>query len=162
MIDLATRLDNIRVRVTAPGTDIEAELSRRTDIVLFFKDSDYAFVNEPILERALTSIARLLWVGWQREYRRAIEYTNLSIDAENATDFAFFAERDGVEAAGESSNTRITISTVGMKNFSVHIEPDTVRDLSESEFCASVSEAAANVIRDYVTQVGELKKRYYD
>ncbi|WP_405168191.1 hypothetical protein OG203_44415 [Nocardia sp. NBC_01499] len=156
------QLDNIRVRVTAPGTDIEAELSRRTDIALFFKDSDYAFVNEPIMERALTSIARLLWVGWQREYRRAIEYTNLSIDAENAADFAFFAERDAVEAAGESSNKRITVATVGMKSFSVHIEPDTVRDLSQSEFCTSVSEAAGNLIQNYLAEVGELKKRYYD
>ncbi|MFI6044179.1 hypothetical protein ACIA8C_21290 [Nocardia sp. NPDC051321] len=148
--------------MTAPGTDIEAELSARTEVALFFKDSDYAFVNEPIMERALASIAGLLAAGWQRQYRRAIEYTHLNIDAENATDYAFFADRDAVEAAGESSDKRIKICTVGMKEFSAHLEPDTVRELSQTEFCASFAEAAAELIQDYLAKVGELKKRYYD
>ncbi|MBU3062543.1 hypothetical protein KO481_29365 [Nocardia sp. NEAU-G5] len=148
--------------MTAPGTDIEAELSRRTHIALYFKGSDYAFVDEPMLERALTSIARLLWVGWQRQYRRALEYTNLSIDAEDATDLAFLADRDATRAVGESSDGRITIGTLGMRKFAVRIEPGTVRELTEIEFCAGVSEAAGNVIHVYQTKVGALKRRYYD
>ncbi|MFI6170778.1 hypothetical protein ACIBCN_28615 [Nocardia sp. NPDC051052] len=161
MQDLAARLDNIQVRVRAPGTEIEAELSQRTNIALFFGDSAYAFVDEPMLEQALTSIAKLLWVGWQRHYRRVIEYTNLIIDAANSPDMKFFADRDKTEAVGASSDQRITISTIGMRNFSVRIESGTVRELTESQFSRSAAEAATLLIQDYQAKVQELKQRYY-
>ncbi|WP_067580749.1 hypothetical protein [Nocardia terpenica] len=162
MQNLAERLDNIRIRVRAPGTEIEAELSRRTDIELFFEDGAYAFADEPMLEQALTSIAELLWAGWRQQYRRAIEYANLIVDAVDSTDIDFFAERDKTEAAGASSDHRITISTIGMRNFSVHIAPGTIREITESQFGGSVAEAAALLIQDYQAKVRELKQRYYN
>ncbi|WP_405164382.1 hypothetical protein OG203_04490 [Nocardia sp. NBC_01499] len=127
-----------------------------------FGESAYAFVDDSRLERALTAIARLLWVGWQRQYRRAIEYTDLHIDADDQHDLNFFAERAEIEAIGESSDERITISAIGMENFSVRIEPGTVREISEAEFRASAAEAATKLIEDFLTKVAELKKRYYD
>ncbi|WP_429421050.1 hypothetical protein [Nocardia sp. GAS34] len=90
------------------------------------------------------------------------EYTNLSIDAEDATDLAFLADRDATRAVGKSSDGRITIGTLGMRKFAVRIEPGTVRELTEIEFCAGVSEAAGSVIHTYQTKVGALKRRYYD
>lgn len=161
MQNLAERLDNIRVRVRAPGTEIEAELSRRTNIELFFEDSAYAAADEPMLEQELASIAKLLWVGWQQQYRRAIEYTNLIVDAVNSTDLDFFADRDKTEAAGTSSDHRITISTIGMRNFSVHIKPGTIREITQSQFGRSAAEAATLLIQDYQAKVQELKQRYY-
>ncbi|WP_199856676.1 hypothetical protein [Nocardia suismassiliense] len=161
MQDLAARLDNIQVRVRAPGTEIEAELSRRTNIALFFGDGAYAFVDEPMLEQALASIAKLLWVGWQRQYRRALEYTNLTIDAVNSVDIKFFADRDKTEAVGASSDQRMTFLTIGMRSFSVHIEPGTVREITESQFSRSAAEAATLLIEDYQAKVQELKQRYY-
>ncbi|MEU7146139.1 hypothetical protein ABZ942_42335 [Nocardia sp. NPDC046473] len=162
MRDLAERLSGIRVRVRAPGTEIEAELSGRTDIALFFGENAYAFADEQILEQALTSIAKLLWVGWRRQYLRAIEDTNLIVGAVDSTDTKFFAERDQVEAVGVSSDHRITVSSTGMRNFSVHIEPGTVRELAESQFGSGVAEAAALLIQDHQEKVQGLKQRYYD
>ncbi|MFF3228908.1 hypothetical protein ACFYV7_39395 [Nocardia suismassiliense] len=161
-MDLATRLDNIRVRVRAPTAEIEAELYQRTAIRLSFGRRVYASMHESELEEVLARIAKLLWVGWQREYRRALEYTTLVIDADDSTDLKFFADRDSTEATGESNDQRITVSTVGMKDFSVRISPETIYQLSESQFSASVSEAAANLIQDFQTKVDEVKKRYYD
>jgi hypothetical protein len=160
--DLAERLDGIRVHVRAPGTEIEAELRQRTDISLSFGESVYEFIDESALERALAGIARLLWAGWQRQYRAAIEGTDLNIDADDLRDSNFFADRAKVEAVGESSDKRITISAVGMENFSVHVKPGSVREISEGQFSANTAEAATKVIQDFQVKVDELKKRYYE
>ncbi|WP_244223578.1 hypothetical protein [Amycolatopsis circi] len=161
-MDLAERLDGIRVRVQAPGTEIEAELRRRTDIAVSFGESVYEFIDESALENALASIARLLWAGWQRQYRAAIDETELNIDADDLRDSNFFADRAQVEAVGRSSDERITISAIGMENFSVHVKPGTVREVPEEQFAAGASEAAAKLIQDFQSQVDELKKRYYE
>ncbi|MFI6044710.1 hypothetical protein ACIA8C_23990 [Nocardia sp. NPDC051321] len=160
MQDLAERLDNIRIRVRAPGTEVEAEFTRRTDFALFFEEGAYAFVDEAILERTLTSIAKLLWVQWQRQYRRAIEDTDLIIDAVDSADINFFAERDEIEAVGVSSDHRITISTTGLRDFSVHIKPGTVRELTERRFSISAAAAAKRLLQDYQEKVEEVKQRY--
>lgn len=161
MQDLAERLDNIRVHVRAPGAEIEAELSRRTHIVLHFGEGAYAFTDEAMMERALASIANLLWVGWQRQYRRAIEYTDLIVDASDSTDTHFFTERGKIEAVGESSDHRIAISTVGMQDYSIHIEPGTLRGMVETEFIRRFAEAAALLIRDFQAKAGNLRRRIY-
>ncbi|MYW91154.1 hypothetical protein G3I59_11185 [Amycolatopsis rubida] len=162
MVDLAETLDDIRVRVRAPGSDIEAELRRRTDITLSFGESVYEFIDEPALERVLAGIARLLWAGWQRQYRAAIDETDLNIDADDARDSNFFADRAQVEAIGGSADERITISAAGMADFSVRVKPGTVREIPEDQFSASVSEAAAKLIQDFQLKVDDLKKRYYE
>lgn len=162
MADLAERLNGIRVHARAPGTEIEAELRRRTDISLSFGESVYEFIDESALERALAGIARLLWAGWQRQYRAAIDETNLNIEVDDLRDSNFFADRAKVEAIGESSDERITISAVGMENFSVHVKPGTVREISEDQFSASAAEAATKVIQDFQGKVDALKKRYYE
>lgn len=162
MADLAERLDGIRVRVRASGAEIEAELRRRNEITLSFGESVYDFIDESALERALAGLARLLWAGWQRQYRAAIDETDLNIDIDDVRDSNFFADRARVEAVGESSDGRIIISTVGMDIFSVHVGSGTVREISEDQLSASVSEAAARLINGFQAKVDELKKRYYE
>ena len=162
MADLAERLDGIRVRVRAPGADIEAELRQRTTITLWFGESVYEFVSEPALEQALAGLARLLWAGWQRHYRAAIDETDLNIEIDDLRDSNFFSERAQVAAVGASVDERIRVSAVGMENFSVRIEPGTVRDITEDEFTAGAAEAATRVIEDFQAKVDELKKRYYE
>jgi hypothetical protein len=158
---LADRLDNIRVQVRAPGGGIEAELRDRTNISLSFEESVYEFISETALENSLSSIARLLWTGWQRQYRAAIDETGLNIDADDQHDLNFFAERDGIQATGRSSDERVTISAVGMENFSVQIKPGTVREISEDQFTADAMEAATKLIREFQEKVDELKERYF-
>ena len=158
---LAERLDNIRVRVRAPGADIEAELSARNTITLSFGESVYEFIRERYLEHALASLARLLFAAWLREYRAAIADTGLNIDPKDQHDLNFRDERQEIRSSGESSDGRITLSTVGMNDFTARITRGTVRDLREREFVALVEEAAAALLADYRAQVRELKKRYY-
>lgn len=162
MVDLAERLDGIRVRVRAPGTEIDAELRNRTGITVSFGESVYDFIDESALERALAGLARLLWAGWQRQYRAAIDETNLNIEVDDLRDSNFFADRAKVEAIGKSNDARITITATGMENFTVHIKPGTVREISEDQFAENASEAAAKLIQDFQVKVDDLKKRYYE
>lgn len=158
---LAERLDKIRVRVRAPGTEIEAELSSRNNITLSFGESVYAFISERYLEHALASVARLLFVGWLREYRAVIDDTELNIDPKDQHDLNFRDERREIESSGESSDGRVRLSVIGMNDFTARIQRGTVRELREREFVARVREASTALIGDYRAQVRELKKRYY-
>ncbi|TCP50841.1 hypothetical protein EV191_107105 [Tamaricihabitans halophyticus] len=161
MGQLAERLNGIRVHAAAPGIDLEGELRNRTEITLSFGESVYEFVNEAALERALASLARLLYTGWLRQYREAISTTNLNIYPNDQHDFNFRDEADAVEASGESSDRRITLSTVGMRSFSAEIQRGTVRELSERGFIANIAEAAPRLIEDYRAKVTDIKRRYY-
>lgn len=158
---LAERLDNIRVRVREPGAEIEAELSSRNNITLSFGESVYEFVSERYLEGALPRLARLLFVGWLREYRAAIAETELNIEPNDQHDLNFRNERGEIESSGESSDGRVRLSAVGMNEFIARIKRGTVRELREREFVARFREAAAALLEDYRAQVRELKKRYY-
>ncbi|WP_225731234.1 MULTISPECIES: hypothetical protein [unclassified Nocardia] len=137
-------------------------MSHRTDITLLFGEGAHAFADENRLEWALADIARLLWIEWQRRYRRVVEEeTDLIIDAVDSRDFNFFADRAEVEVSGASRDGRIRISSTGMADFSVRVEPGTMREISGGQLSANFSEAATELLRDLRAKVGELKRRYY-
>ncbi|WP_019856204.1 hypothetical protein [Actinopolyspora mortivallis] len=161
MGELADRLDSIRVRASAPGMDVHAELGNRTEFTLTFGESVYEFVDERALERALASLARLLYAGWQRQYREAIEGRGLDVEPQDTHDFAFQEECRAVESYGESSDGRFALSAVGMDEFSARIKRGSLRELCEDEFSARVVEAASRLVRDYQAKTTDLKLRYY-
>ncbi|ASU80483.1 hypothetical protein CDG81_21880 [Actinopolyspora erythraea] len=161
MGELAERLDRIRVRASAPGVDLEAELRNRSEVTLTFGESAYEFVDERFLERALAGLARRLYTGWVRQYREAISTTNLNIEPNDQHDTDFEAEMRAVEVSVESDDGRITISTVGMQDFNASIRRGTVRELSEREFVSRVAELTPRLIQRFQAEVAELKVRYY-
>ncbi|ASU80609.1 hypothetical protein CDG81_22670 [Actinopolyspora erythraea] len=161
MGELAERLDNIRVRASAPGMDVHAELRDRTEFSLSFGESVYEFADERALERALASVARLLYAGWQRQYQDAISWTNLDTEPRDQHDFDFQAACRAVESYGESSDGRFALSAVGMDEFTARIKRGSLRELREEEFAARVVEAATVLVRDYQAKTTELKWRYY-
>lgn len=161
MGELADRLDNIRVRVSAPGADIAAELRNRGEFGLYFGESVYEFIDERFLEHSLASMARLLYAGWQREYMDAISDTNLNVLPEDQHDFNFRDEVRAIEASGQSSDGRITISAVGMDDFTVQIKSGTVRELGEAEFATGASEAASLLLQRHEEQATQLQMQYY-
>lgn len=160
MTSLADRLAAIHVTANVSGGDITAEL-RRQGVRVSFEEGVYDFAGESALAGSLERLAKLLWAGWQRQYRAAIDETDLIIDADDQHDLNFFADRSAVTAQGVSADGRITISTIGMESFSVQIQPGTVRAVPESSFRAGAEQAAVALIRDYRDKVNELKKRYY-
>jgi hypothetical protein len=158
---LADRLDGIRVRVRAPGTDIEAELRNRTNITITFGESVYDFADERGLERSLAALARLVYAGWLRQYRAAIDESALDVTPRDERDHEFLDERSKIEAGGKSSDGRISFTCVGMQEISAEIVPGTVRELAEEQFAARAEEAVTILIQDYLAKVSALRKRFY-
>jgi hypothetical protein len=110
----------------------------------------------------MSSLARLLYVGWIREYRAALSHSFIEIGApESQADRDFLAAREQMESAGVSNDGKITISAVGMQNATVRIAPGTLRELSEQQFVARIAEAVTALAEDHLAKVRELKVRYF-
>ncbi|SDC42409.1 hypothetical protein [Actinokineospora iranica] len=162
MDSLADRLDSLRLRVQAPGSEIYADLRNRKDVSVSFGESVYEWTSERNLERQLVSMARLLYAQWVRKYRAELSDSFLNaMGAESQNDHDFLAARSELESSGASRDGRVTISAVGMQNVEVRIVPGTVRELDEHEFSGRVSEAVHALADDYQTKIRELKIRYF-
>jgi hypothetical protein len=162
MGSLGERLDNIHLRVRVPGTEIEAELRNRKDVTISFGENGYEFLNERGLEQYLATLARLLYVGWVREYRGAISETSIVIsEPETQQDEDFLEARSEMEATGASGDGRVTISAVGMQDPQVRITAGTLRELSEDQFVARTKEAVTALAEDYQAKIRELKVRFF-
>jgi hypothetical protein len=161
MGQLAERLDAIRVRVRLPGVDIEAELRDRTDVRISFGESVYDFLTENRLEYYLAGLARLLYAAWLRQYWAAINDSSLDVDPHDQQDYEFLDARAAIESGGASTDGRVVITAVGMREIEVRIAPGTVRQLAEDQFSARTAEAVAALIQDHLSRVRELKMRFY-
>ena len=161
MSGLAEQLDGIRVRASTSGGDIRAELSNRREVSISFEEGVYGFISETALEAALSRLARQLYTGWVRQYQAAISTTHLDGEPKDQHHLNFQDEVRAVQVSVESSDGRISLSTVGMQDFTAKVRRGTVRELSEGEFTARVAEVAPQLIRQYQAKVLELKGRYY-
>ncbi|GIG91435.1 hypothetical protein [Plantactinospora endophytica] len=163
---LAERLDDMRVRVSAPGGRIVAELRGRADVRLSFTPESYRYCDERELERQLEGLGKLLWAGRTREYYAAAsEAFGATITGEppavSLRDQDFCSARDELVAQGRSSDGRIHLAVRGMRIWTVRVADGTVRSLTEEEFAARVSEAAGELIRDQFAKIRVLKHRVY-
>jgi ribosomal protein L29 len=161
MGELADRLDAIAVRAQVPGIEIVAELRDRTDVTISFGEAVYEFISEVRLENYLGSLARLLYAGWLRQYRAAIDDSALDVDPHDQRDHDFLDARAEIESTGASSDGRITFSAVGMQDMSVDIAAGTLRELTEEQFSERAKEAVAVLIQDHLSKVRELKRQFY-
>ncbi|MDQ3577851.1 MAG: hypothetical protein M3443_09680 [Actinomycetota bacterium] len=162
MSSLGERLDNITLRVHVPGTEIRAELRDRKNIGISFGPDVYQWLSERHLEHYLATLARLLYVGWNREYHAALSDSFVGADApQNPRDREFLDARDELESQGASGDGRITVSAVGMQNVEVRIATGTLRALSEQDFVARVKEAVNAFLEDYLTKIRGLKVRFF-
>ena len=57
---------------------------------------------------------------------------------------------------------RVHVAVQGMRDWTVRIADGTLRALTEEEFGVRVREAAAELIRDQLDKVRELKQQFYD
>jgi len=162
MGELGDRLDKIHVRVRVPGTPIQGELHHRGEIGISFDPDSYQWLRESRLAHYLATVARLLYAGWTREYRAAISSSLLPVDPpEEVRNRAYEQARDEVEASGSSADGRVTVSAVGLRNFTARITPGTIRELTEQEFVSRAREAATAFLADHRAQIRELKLAFF-
>jgi hypothetical protein len=163
---LADRLDSMRVRATARGGWITAELHHRTEIRLTFGAGSYRRYSEQLLEQDLTSLARALWAGRMKAYYQAVsEAFEEPVSGERRPvtprDVEYRNARDDLVARGESADGRIVISVRGMRNWVVRIAPGTLRTLTEDEFAEATGAAGEALVRDQFARIRALKNRIY-
>lgn len=159
---LGDRLDGIRLRARVPGTEISGELCNRKEISISFGSDSYPWLREPQLEGYLASLARLLCAGWQRESELALRDSFLDVDPpQDARSQGYERAREQLEASGSSADGRVTVSAVGLRNFTVHITPGTLRELAEHEFVARVREAATAFLADHMARIHDLKTEFF-
>jgi hypothetical protein len=163
METLADRLDRIRIRVQAPGSDMYAELRNRKDVTITFGPSVYEWLTEATMERLVAGMARLMYVEWLRQYRAALpdEFLN-AVGAESQNDRDYLAARAELESFGASADGRVALSAVGMLNVAVRIVPGTLRALDEHQFSAGVTEAVHALADDHQAKIRELKQRFFE
>jgi len=159
MSGLAEQLDGIRVRASTSGGDIRAELSNRREVSISFEEGVYGFISETALEAALSRLARQLYTGWVRQYRDAISTTYLTPRPQEQGGLGFQEEVRSIEVSVESADGRVSLSTVGMQDFSARVRRGTVRELGEEEFAARIAEVAPQLVRRYQARVLEMKVR---
>jgi hypothetical protein len=162
--ELADRLDALRVRAALPDGSLTAELTGRDDVTLTIRD--YAQLTEPDLSRRLAQLARLLWARRMAEYFRVrSDVTGQPVTHESPAlgrqDREFQAARDDLHAHGQSADGRIQVEARGMREWTVRIQPGTLRTLDETEFVAAVREAAAALIADQREQIRDIAVRTY-
>jgi hypothetical protein len=165
--ELADRVDTMVIRASTPDGGITAELRGRDQLSLSFSDGLYRlFDDDAELSRRLAIVANLLWVARTREYRRI--YADVTGDdstgetlAISERDIAWRTERDDLVATGRSTDGRVTVHFVGMRQWQVTIRPGTVRALDEQQFIRSAGEAAGALIRDQFSQLAALSHKHY-
>ena len=164
---LADRLDSMKVRVSAPGGKLAAELRNRSEVELRFARGSYQWYSERSLETQLASLGKLLWAARMKGYHLAVSEAlgePVAREAPPVTprDQAFYAARDRLVAEGRPADGRVAVAVRGMRDWQVTIANGTLRALNEDEFAARVNEAAGKLINDQQMKVWELKQRYYE
>ncbi|HEV3360945.1 MAG TPA: hypothetical protein VG247_29350 [Pseudonocardiaceae bacterium] len=159
MDTLAERLDRIHLRVRVPGMEIYGELSDRRRVEISFGEDTYSWLSESRLERELAVLARLLTAGWGRDYHRAMRECGLDVSlAPDLRNDDYEQARAELVATGASADGLVSISAVGLRDFSVHIRRDTAGQAPEQVFVASANEAAAAFLADHMAKIRELQR----
>lgn len=160
MSSLAQRLDSISFRVFVPGAEISAQLRDRKQVTLAFGNGVYRQASEKDLEHYLGTLGRLLFVQWVREYQSA-RGEDYGINLGTQADRDYEAARSDIVAMGQSPDGRVRIRSRGMQSVEVTIADGTVREVSEAEFVGAVRHAVTMLIDDHMTQILELKQRFF-
>jgi hypothetical protein len=163
---LAQRLDNMHVRVTAPGGEISAELRGRNQVQITFAAGRYQWLTEQYVEQQLAALGRLLWAARMKAYHAAVsDALQMPVDRDeppvSQQDVDFYAARDNLVARGGCADSSVHIEVRGMRDWTVAIAPGSLRRFREDEFTVRVQEAATALIRDQFAQIRSLKDQIY-
>lgn len=166
MGELRDGIDAIRVRASSSDGAVSAELSGRTRVTLSVEPGWYRRCTERDLERRLAALAERLWAARTREYWRVLSRNaDQPITGEprpiGTRAVAYRAARDALVARGRSADGRVSVAVEGMRRWTVHVQPGTVRALDEAGFAAAAGAAAADLIRDQYRKIAVLKREVY-
>jgi hypothetical protein len=160
-------LDEMRVRVSSPDGRITAELHGEYAIRVSFAPLAYQSYTEAELEAELERSAPVVYAERTRSYYTALGAAHdTTVHGERPAlsirDKEFDAARREILAQGRSHDGSVSITSRGLRSWSVSIEEGALDRLPESAFCSRLSQAVQELIVDQLAQVRALKDRVYD
>ncbi|NUO57361.1 MAG: hypothetical protein HOV71_00815 [Hamadaea sp.] len=158
---VSERLDRMVVTASTPDGAIAAELFDRDQVRLSFPGG-YRWLDESRLPGQLEALARVLWARRMREYFEIMsEDEDVPITAEpepvTAGQWEFVERRAQIVARGESPDGRIAVSVRGMQEWTVRVQPGTLREYAEEEFAEAIRSVVTRLLDDQFRQITELK-----
>lgn len=166
-MSLLTRsIDELEATSCTPDEQVFAAVHGRTTIAVSFAPGYYRRTDEPTLEWQFARLGKLLFVQRMRAYYviRSSDFgeriTRESPPA-GARDEEFVRRRAELTATGTSSDGRIEVSVVGMREWAVTIAPGTCSALSQDGFCRAMDEAGTAMMTDQFGQIRALKHEVY-
>jgi hypothetical protein len=164
--ELADRLDRLQVRTELPGTGITGTVRDRTELILSFAGNTYYRSTDDELAHRLTNLGRLLWVAWTRGYYEELSAVSGSIirgerPAQSAKELEYVQRRAQIVAEGRAADGRIRVTVQGLQALAAHIQPGTLRALSEEEFIIEARKAVRAMLEDHQDKIIALKVQVY-
>lgn len=169
-------MDRLDMTVQSPDKNIKARLTNRTRIAFTFRPETYPLYAEWTLSRQLAAVAQLLWVGRRRASlmarREALgdAAADTFEEPRNPEQAEFFRDRAEIEVSAVSQSGRIAASMTGWTRWHVEVQPRTVQELTEAQFCADAVSVFPPMLHEYQRQyrllLDELHRKtrpeYYD
>ncbi|MCP2321998.1 hypothetical protein HDA40_000505 [Hamadaea flava] len=158
---VSEQLDQMVITAATPDGAMTAELYDRDQVRLRFPGG-YRWLDESRLPGQLEALARVLWARRMREYYEILsedEDERRTAEPEPVTEgqWEFVERRAQIVARGESSDGRIAISVRGMQEWTVRVQPGTLREYSEEEFAGTIRSVVTRLLDDQFRQITELK-----
>lgn len=163
---LTSSIDELEATSYTPDEQVFATVNGRTTITVSFAPGYYQRTDEATLEWQFARLGKLLFVQRMRAYYaiRSEDFgepVTRESPPEGARDEEFVRRRAELTATGTSSEGRIVVSVVGMREWAITIAPGTCSDLSEDAFCRAMGEAGTAMMSAQFAQIRVLKHEVY-
>jgi hypothetical protein len=148
---LTSSIDGLEAASYTPDEQVFAAVHGRTTITVSFAPGYYHRADEATLEWQFARLGKLLFG----------ETVTRESPPEGVRDEEYVRRRAELVATGTSSDGRIVVSVVGMREWAITITPGTCSALSEDAFCRAMGEAATAMMTDQFGQIRALKHEVY-
>lgn len=171
MTSIGEYLDRMVVTGHSPDERIHARVSNYRHVEVWFDPGAYERYDEETLSHQLARLGVTTWVAYHRArseaYRMSQGLTRDELAAAERPSAdphrrRYEEELNAVEGEGVSAGGSVRIRTRGMLQWTVDIEPGTLRRLDETAFRAELHSAMTSLIRDRDIKIIELKSDYFD
>jgi hypothetical protein len=166
MSAMSEHLDTMVVEAATPGDTAFARLRGRSDVTVWFAPGYYRQSTDERVADKLAQLGKLLWVARMKEYYRFKSHQlGREIRGEGMpktpAQVARREARDSIVAEGRSDDGAVSLSSVGLLDWSVTVPRGTVARVEEETFVASCAQAAERLIQHHLDQLAYVWAQRY-
>jgi len=161
-IDFKRTWSETEVRTTSPNEQVFITLRGDSSIDVSFLPGYYERANAAQIEEQLARTARLVFAERTKAFfdLRSKEHGNIVRPGRvsvNDAEAEYKRRRAELAVEGASDDGAVTITSVGMTHFAVHIAPGTQNRVDAATFAQDVAQAGTRLMQDQQTKMRALK-----